>query len=88
MLTVVLLGLSTLVSILFPILWSIVFFIPQFLTYRLYHMNGNGLTAFLPRIQTSSYVSNDEPLGWVLGWTGGFYLGYLSLEKGTGKDPW
>ena len=82
MFTAVLLGLSAFVSI----LWSSAFLLFQATPFRLFHISGNLLTAFITCIRTSSYVSNDEPMGWVLGWSDGFYLGYLMVEKGPGNQ--
>ena len=57
MLTALLLSISTFTSI----LWSIVFLVPQYFDYVLYHINGNMLNAFIPSIKTYSYSSNEEP---------------------------
>ena len=82
MLTAIMIGLSTCLSV----LWSIVFVLPQYFGFKLYHINGNMLAAFLPHIRLSSYATNDEPNGWVVGWTEGFYLGYLAVDQGHGHQ--
>ena len=79
MLSTVVVAISTVTSI----LWSIVFLLPQYFDYVLYHISGNMLNAFIPTIKTHSYSSNDEPIGWVIGWTEGFYIGYLSSSSGS-----
>ena len=66
------------------ILWSIVFLFTQYFDYFLYHINGNMLNAFIPSIKTYSYSSNEEPNGWIIGWTDGFYIGFLSCSNGNG----
>ena len=79
MLSTVVVAISTVTSI----LWSIVFLLPQYFDYVLYHISGNMLNAFIPTIKTHSYSSNDEPIGWVIGWSEGFYIGYLSSSTGS-----
>ena len=84
MLSTVLIAISTFTSI----LWSIVFLLPQFFDYVLYHISGNMLNAFIPSIKTYSYSSNEEPNGWVIGWVDGFYIGFLSCSSGNGtREP-
>ena len=80
MLTALLLGISTFTSI----LWSIVFLLPQYFDYVLYHISGNMLNAFIPSIKTFSYSSNEEPSGWIVGWSEGFYIGFLSCSSSNG----
>jgi hypothetical protein len=82
MLTAFILGISTFTSI----LWSIVFLFPQYFDFVLYHISGNMLNAFIPTIKTYSYSSNEEPCGWVVGWSDGFYIGFLSNISG-GNGP-
>ena len=84
MLSTVLIAISTFTSI----LWSIVFLLPQFFDYVLYHISGNMLNAFIPSIKTYSYSSNEEPNGWIIGWVDGFYIGFLSCSSGNGtREP-
>ena len=80
MLSALIIGISTFTSI----LWSIVFLLPQYFDYVLYHISGNMLNSFIPSIKTYSYSSNEEPNGWIVGWTDGFYIGYLSCSTGNG----
>ena len=80
MLSTFIIAISTFTSI----LWSIIFLLPQYFDYVLYHISGNMLNAFIPSIKTYSYTSNEEPNGWVVGWTDGFYIGYLSCSTGNG----
>ena len=80
MLSALIIGISTFTSI----LWSIVFLVPQYFNYVLYHITGNMLNAFIPSIKTYSYSSNEEPCGWIIGWIDGFYIGYLSITNGSG----
>ena len=80
MLSAIIIGISTFTSI----LWSIVFLLPQYFDYVLYHISGNMLNSFIPSIKTYSYSSNEEPNGWIVGWTDGFYIGYLSCSTGNG----
>jgi hypothetical protein len=82
MLTALLLSISTFASV----LWSIVFLVPQYFDYVLYHISGNMLNAFIPSIKTYSYSSNEEPSGWITGWADGFYIGYLSSMGGNGNQ--
>jgi hypothetical protein len=63
-----------------------VFLLPQCFDYVLYHINGNMLNSFIPSIKTYSYSSNEEPTGWIIGWTDGFYIGYLSTVGGNGNQ--
>ena len=70
------------ISSITSILWSIVFLLPQYFDYVLYHINGNMLNTFIPNIKTYSYSTNDEPSGWIIGWSEGFYIGYLSTTNG------
>jgi hypothetical protein len=84
MLSTVLIAISTFTSI----LWSIVFLLPQFFDYVLYHISGNMLNAFIPSIKTYSYSSNEEPNGWIIGWVDGFYIGFLSCSSGNSlREP-
>jgi hypothetical protein len=80
MLSSIIIGISTFTSI----LWSIVFLLPQYFDYVLYHISGNMLNSFIPSIKTYSYSSNEEPNGWIVGWTDGFYIGFLSCSSGNG----
>ena len=80
MLSALIIGISTFTSI----LWSIVFLLPQYFDYVLYHISGNMLNSFIPSIKTYSYSSNEEPNGWIIGWTEGFYIGFLSCSSGNG----
>jgi hypothetical protein len=80
MLSALIIGISTFTSI----LWSIVFLLPQYFDYVLYHISGNMLNSFIPSIKTYSYSSNEEPNGWIVGWTDGFYIGFLSCSSGNG----
>ena len=80
MLSALIIGISTFTSI----LWSIVFLLPQYFDYVLYHISGNMLNSFIPSIKTYSYTSNEEPNGWIIGWTEGFYIGFLSCSSGNG----
>ena len=80
MLSTIIIGISTFTSI----LWSIVFLLPQYFDYVLYHISGNMLNSFIPSIKTYSYSSNEEPNGWIVGWTDGFYIGFLSCSSGNG----
>ena len=82
MLSLFIVGLSTFASV----LWSFVFLLTQYFDYVLYHINGNMLCAFIPSIKTYSYSSNEEPCGWILGWTDGFYIGYLTTIGGGGNS--
>ena len=81
MLSAFIIGISTFTSI----LWSIVFLLPQYFDYVLYHITGNMLNVFIPSIKTYSYSSNEEPCGWIIGWTDGFYIGFLSSGNGNGN---
>jgi len=83
MLSALIIGISTFTSI----LWSIVFLLPQYFGYILYHITGNMLNAFIPSIKTYSYSSNEEPCGWIIGWSDGFYIGYLSITSTSGNGP-
>ena len=84
MLSTALIAITTFTSI----LWSIVFLLPQFFDYVLYHISGNMLNAFIPSIKTYSYSSNEEPNGWIIGWVDGFYIGFLSCSSGNGlREP-
>ena len=80
MLSTIIIGISTFTSI----LWSIVFLLPRYFDYVLYHISGNMLNSFIPSIKTYSYSSNEEPNGWIIGWTEGFYIGFLSCSSGNG----
>jgi len=80
MLSSIIIGISTFTSI----LWSIVFLLPRYFDYVLYHISGNMLNSFIPSIKTYSYSSNEEPNGWIVGWTDGFYIGFLSCSSGNG----
>ena len=80
MLSTIIIGISTFTSI----LWSIVFLLPRYFDYVLYHISGNMLNSFIPSIKTYSYSSNEEPNGWIVGWTDGFYIGFLSCSSGNG----
>lgn len=80
MLSTIIIGISTFTSI----LWSIVFLLPQYFDYVLYHISGNMLNSFIPSIKTYSYSSNEEPNGWIIGWSEGFYIGFLSCSSGNG----
>jgi len=80
MLSAIIIGISTFTSI----LWSIVFLLPQYFNYVLYHISGNMLNSFIPSIKTYSYTSNEEPNGWIIGWSEGFYIGFLSCSSGNG----
>ena len=79
MLSALIIGISTFTSI----LWSIVFLLPQYFDYVLYHISGNMLNSFIPSIKTYSYSSNEEPNGWIIGWlmvfTLVFYLVVLEM---------
>ena len=80
MLSTIIIGISTFTSI----LWSIVFLLPRYFDYVLYHISGNMLNSFIPSIKTYSYSSNEELNGWIVGWTDGFYIGFLSCSSGNG----
>ena len=81
MLSSIIIGISTFTSI----LWSIIFLLPQYFDYVLYHISGNMLNSFIPSIKTYSYSSNEEPNGWIIGWSDGFYIGFLSCSSGIGN---
>ena len=83
MLSALIIGISTFTSI----LWSIVFLLPQYFNFVLYHITGNMLNTFIPSIKTYSYSSNEEPCGWIIGWSDGFYIGYLSITSTSGNGP-